>query len=66
MEKTIKDMAIDFGWTQKEGGRGYAAFCFDKGANAVLEEIEAVASSDIGSYKEQLDKIRNVIKELKG
>ena len=66
MAKTIRDMAIEFGWTQEEDGRGYAAFCFDKGANTVLEEVESIAFSDIGSYKSILDKIQNKIKQLKG
>lgn len=45
MAKTIRDMAIEFGWTQEEDGRGYAAFCFDKGANAVLEKVERLLNS---------------------
>ena len=45
MAKTIKDMAHEFGWTQDEDGRGYAAFCFDMGAKAVLAEIENAISA---------------------
>ena len=39
---------------------------YQYGANAVLEEVESLAFSDIGSYKSILDKIQNKIKQLKG
>ena len=38
---------------------------FVKGANYVLEEIETIIKADLGSYKSQLDRIKNVIKQLK-
>ena len=38
---------------------------FVKGANYVLEEIETIIKADLGSYKSQLDRIKNVIEQLK-
>ena len=38
---------------------------FVVGANYVLEEIETITKADLGSYKSQLDRIKNVIEQLK-
>ena len=38
---------------------------FVEGANYVLEEIETISKVDIGSYKSKLDRIKNVIEQLK-
>lgn len=58
-------MVIEYGWAQEEDGRGYASFCFDRGARAVLSEIEeAIKHTEPGGspYVAVLDKI----KQLKG
>lgn len=64
MAKTIKELANEYAYHYEADDdaayRGYVA-----GANAVLEEIESIAFSDVGSYKGILDKIQNKIKELK-
>jgi hypothetical protein len=38
---------------------------FVKGANYVLDEIETITKADLGSYKSQLDRIKNIIEQLK-
>ena len=38
---------------------------FEAGANYVLEEIETITKANLGSYKSQLDRIKNVIEQLK-
>ena len=38
---------------------------FEEGANYVLEEIETIIKADLGSYKSQLDRIKNIIEQLK-
>lgn len=38
---------------------------FVEGANYVLDEIETIIKADLGSYKSQLDRIKNVIEQLK-
>lgn len=36
-----------------------------EGANYVIGEIEPIIKADLGSYKSQLDKIKQIIKQLK-
>jgi hypothetical protein len=38
---------------------------FVLGANYVLDEIETIIKADLGSYKSQLDRIKNIIEQLK-
>ena len=43
MSKTIKDMAMDFGWSKfDDGGRASAAFDFAEGAKAIVCDINAM------------------------
>ena len=67
MAKTIKDMAISFGWTQNEDSRGYAAFCFAQGAKAILSEIENIITSNedntLCMARCLVDKIRELKRE---
>ena len=67
MAKTIRELAEDYSSGYMNLDRQLTAnqACV-YGANAVIEEIESIAFSDIGSYKNILDRIQNKIKELKG
>ena len=38
---------------------------FEAGANYVLDEIETIIKADLGNYKSQLDRIKNIIEQLK-
>jgi predicted nucleotidyltransferase len=38
---------------------------FEEGAYYVLNEIETITKADLGSYKSQLDRIKNIIEQLK-
>ena len=67
--KSIKEKAIE---VFPEHCNFYTNSCnerkrigFEAGANYVLEEIETIIKADLGSYKSQLDRIKNVIKQLK-
>ena len=70
MAKTIYERAIEYSRIDlpdgKEGTDKFEKDAYIAGANAMLEEIESIAFSDVGSYKCVLDKIQNKIKELKG
>lgn len=38
---------------------------FEEGAYYVLGEVETITKADLGSYKSQLDRIKNIIEQLK-
>ena len=69
MSKTIQEMADEYVGHPKEISEDSCITAkresFKQGAYVVLSEIEAIAFSDIGSYKSILDKIQNKLKELK-
>jgi len=64
--KSIKEKAEEYTSDITNSITNNAAFlAYKTGANYVLEEIETIIKADLGSYKSQLDRIKNVIEQLK-
>lgn len=65
--KSIKEKAEEYAKTKHTNQNliEIVSWDFEAGANYVLDEIEPIIKADLGSYKFQLDKIKQTIEQLK-